>query len=133
MSETFFGDGFREVVCAFSGGAPSDVSQVKTTVGCGKVIDANAWMNNAFRCGEHGVCPSCAAKLQARVEELEKDKSEMSADYSGIIGSMRGQIKQAEERVEELERTFIHSFVSNPDDSCRKCGLDLRDSIHRRL
>jgi hypothetical protein len=37
-------------------------------------------------------------------------------------------------RVDDLELIFLHSHVSNgKDDRCYKCGLDLRDTIHKRI
>ena len=39
------------------------------------------------------------------------------------------------ERIEELEKTFSHYHVQKHDgtDICLKCGLDLRDSIHKTI
>lgn len=37
-----------------------------------------------------------------------------------------------ERRIMHLEETFRHYHVYNGiDDSCKQCGLDLRDLVHR--
>ena len=40
---------------------------------------------------------------------------------------------QAAEEIDSLRKTFAHCHVNNAhneDDSCKQCGLDLRNPIH---
>jgi hypothetical protein len=44
--------------------------------------------------------------------------------------------EELEERVVELEAVFEHIHEAGDDDDldrCAKCGLDIRDRIHKRL
>ncbi len=42
--------------------------------------------------------------------------------------------KDAREDYERLLKIYKHSHVSNGiDDKCKKCGLDLRNEIHKRF
>lgn len=45
------------------------------------------------------------------------------------------QLELDKARLNMLETTFRHIHVNNQDgtDTCRGCGLDLRDNIHKRL
>lgn len=43
-------------------------------------------------------------------------------------------------RIDKLEKTFLHTFVSPPKsindphaETCRSCGLNIRDGVHRRV
>ena len=39
-----------------------------------------------------------------------------------------------QQRIIVLENTFRHNHVNNgQDDTCRACGLDLRDPVHVRI
>ena len=57
-------------------------------------------------------------------------------DYHGIAEiahTLCDELDKAREENRKLLETFSHVHINNgKDDICLKCGLDLRDPVHRR-
>lgn len=47
------------------------------------------------------------------------------------------ELTQLKEKLEKAFKSFTHIHVASEEafsgDSCKECGLDLRDSIHKRI
>lgn len=60
------------------------------------------------------------------------DYKEVKEDYARL----NKKIADLKEQIEKLEKVFGHYHVNSGeggDDSCKKCGFDLRNPIHTRF
>ncbi len=66
-----------------------------------------------------------------------KNSWESDMSWWGIVDNEKMKLQVArriiirrDKRIKELEDTFKHYHVSGETDTCKECGLDLRDLIH---
>ena len=63
---------------------------------------------------------------------MDSRKGLIELGWMGNVASWEELIK-LELRVNELETAFRHYHVASGNcDICKQCGLDIRDSIHKR-
>ena len=68
------------------------------------------------------------AELQERYVALEAAIHDLRLDRI----KQKNKYKRLEEQVRVLTETFSHIHAGFGNDTCRECGLDIRNPIHKR-
>ena len=67
------------------------------------------------------------------MELFEQIAGVVDAQNEAVMSGLELGREESAARIRQLETAFRHNHVSNGvDDTCKQCGLDLRDPIHIR-
>jgi len=105
---------------------------------CGTTI-----IDNCIRCGAPQCCPKCCAGIFTHPKRSDSLLERLPMSYAYVIqqvakasiakcpcyGHFCGQCGDAKVVLDAIKHMHVRS---DNGDTCGACGLDLRDSIHRR-
>ena len=110
----------------------SDAAPVAEAYLASEVARKGLELTNEANIGLVAVWTKRSEKAEAAREEFEKRADKSVWVMASRAADLRTRAEKAEAAVARLTKAFAHYHVG-PEESCGKCGLDIRNAVHIRL